>query len=54
MVRLANKEKADIFVPVASPVASAYEARLNAALPSHCFSWSLPPEEVASLDDEMV
>merc|ERR1740124_882270 len=37
-----------------SPVASAYEARLNAALPSHCFSWSLPPEEVEALDDEVV
>jgi len=54
MVRLAEEEKADIFVPVTSPVASAYEARLNAALPSHCFSWSLPPEEVEALDDKVV
>ena len=53
MVRLAEEEKADIFVPVTSPVASAHEARLNAALPSHCFSWSLPPDEVASLDDKV-
>ena len=54
MVRLAEEEKADIFVPVTSPVASAYEARLNAALPSHCFSWSLPPEEVEALDDKVI
>ena len=53
-VRLAEEEKADVFVPVTSPVASAYEARLNAALPAHCFSWSLPPDEVESLDDKVV
>merc|ERR1740115_336658 len=54
MVRLAEEEKADVFVPVTSPVASAYEARLNAALPAHCFSWSLPPDEVEALDDKVI
>jgi hypothetical protein len=54
MVRLAEEERADIFVPVTSPVASQYEARLNAALPSRCFSWSLPPLEVEQLDDKVV
>ena len=52
-MRLAEEEKADVFVPVTSPVASAYEARLNAALPAHCFSWSLPPDEVEALDDKV-
>merc|ERR1719247_1368139 len=53
MVRLAEEEQADLFVPVTSPVASQYEARLNAVLPKRCHSWSLPPDEVEKLDDKV-
>lgn len=35
MVRLAEEEKADVFVPVTSPVASQYEARLNRRAHAH-------------------
>merc|ERR1719424_703724 len=53
MVALAKEEKADIFVPVTSPVASQFEAQLNGLLPSHCHSWSLDAKETELLDDKV-
>ena len=40
---LAVEEKADLFVPVTSPVASQYEAHVASVLPAGCRSWSLDP-----------
>lgn len=54
MAALAEEEKADVFVPVTSPLHSAYEARLSSVLPERCFSWSLSSEEVDALDDKVV
>ena len=50
---LAVEEKADLFVPVTSPVASQYEAHVASVLPAGCRSWSLDPDEVEALDDKM-
>jgi len=54
MARLAEEEKADLFVPVTSPVASWYESRLTSVLPKRCFSWSLATENVEFLDDKVL
>lgn len=53
MVNLAEEEKADVFVPVTSPVASQYEARLNSVLPKRVQSWSLTYEDCEDLDDKV-
>ena len=53
MAKLAEEENADLFVPVTSPVASQYEARLHDVLPSRCFSWSLPYDACCMLDDKV-
>jgi len=50
---LAKEEKADLFVPVTSPVASQYEARVASVLPETCHSWSLPARETEELDDKV-
>ena len=43
---LAIEEKACLYVPVCSPVASQYEALVADVLPEGCRSWSLSPEMV--------
>lgn len=53
MGQLAKEEKADIFVPVTSPVASQYEARVGSVLPEGCHSWSLSPTDTDDLDDKV-
>lgn len=53
IAKLAEEEKADLYVPVTSPVASQYEARLHDVLPSHCFCWSLPYDQCCMLDDKV-
>lgn len=53
ILRLVDEEKADLFVPVTSPLHSVYEARVSSRLPKYCHSWSLPADEVESLDDKV-
>merc|ERR1719331_2198476 len=53
MSRLAQEEKADLFVPVTSPVASQYEARVASVLPEGCHSWALSPSDTDDLDDKV-
>ena len=50
---LAVEEKASLFVPVCSPVASHYDARVSDVLPSGCFSWACSPQLTDELDDKV-
>ena len=54
VAKLAEEEKADLYVPVTSPVASQYESRLHEVLPPRCFCWSLPSDQCCMLDDKVV
>lgn len=53
MRELAHEEDADLFVPVTSPVASFYEAKLQRVLPAKCRTLSLSEETTALLDDKV-
>merc|ERR1712023_212684 len=50
---LAYEEDADVFVPVSSPVASVYDAKVKEVLPAHCRSLSCGPYWTAALDDKV-
>lgn len=41
-------------MPVCSPVASRYDARVADVLPAKCISWSLDPQMTEDLDDKVV
>merc|ERR1711920_271631 len=50
---LALEEKATLFVPVCSPVASHYDSRVADVLPHSCFSWACSPQITDELDDKV-
>ena len=50
---LAYEEDADLFVPICSPVASIYDARIANVLPSSCRSLSLTESMTVALDDKV-
>jgi hypothetical protein len=50
---LAYEEDADLFVPVSSPVASVYDARIARVLPPGCASFSPGETMTAALDDKV-
>ena len=50
---LAYEEEADLFVPVSSPVASVYDARVKTVLPAQCRSLSCGEYWTAALDDKV-
>ena len=50
---LALEEKATLFVPVCSPVASHYDSRVADILPNSCFSWACSPQITDELDDKV-
>jgi predicted ATP-grasp superfamily ATP-dependent carboligase len=50
---LAHEEDADLFVPVSSPVASVYDARVEHVLPGSCRSLAAGEIWTAALDDKV-
>ena len=52
LVAIAQREKADVFVPVASPVASYYDSLAKKALGRFCETVHFDPKETAMLDDK--
>ena len=50
---LAYEEDADLFIPVSSPVASVYDARVARVLPPGCLSLSPGEAMTAALDDKV-
>lgn len=52
LVAIAQNEKVDVFVPVASPVASYYDSLAKKALADYCETVHFDPEETAMLDNK--
>lgn len=50
---LAHQEDADLFVPVSSPVASVYDAKVGQGLPASCRTLSCGEVWTAALDDKV-
>jgi len=52
LVDLAEREEADVFVPLSSPVSSAYDSRVREALAGRCDSVHVDPATLAVVDDK--
>ncbi|MFN3361174.1 MAG: ATP-grasp enzyme [Pseudanabaenaceae cyanobacterium] len=52
LLKIVQKEKVDVYVPVCSPVASYYDAKAREVLDSHCTVLQPAADVVAMLDDK--